>query len=461
MYFLYNMLLKAGTLLLLPIFPGMLLCWPKCRRRLRDRLGFPSRRVRDAFQTVARPRIWFHAASLGELSAVEPIVGALKERNPDIGIVISTTTLTGLEQVKHKIPLASRALLLPLDYPGAVKRIMKMVEPNLLVLTETELWPNLIRQTKRLGIQLAMVNGRLSQRSLRRYQWISRLISRMLKSFDLMAVQSEKDAERFKLLGANPQRLKVTGNVKFDTGARSQLKVLRSELRMDSPRPVWVAGSTRPGEEEIILQAFKEVQERIPDAVLILAPRHLERLREVEQLLVRQRTAFTYRSRVSKELLDFPVIILDSIGELAEIYGLARVAFVGGSLVPLGGHNPLEPAVLGVPVLIGPHTEHFARPVEILLKSGGARVITTAEELAAAVINMLSHPEEARQCGEQARQSVSAYQGAAGRTVDLLQKLLLIKRWAGEERNWREESLKTNPDSFASKETISDDWLER
>ncbi|MCK5219614.1 3-deoxy-D-manno-octulosonic acid transferase [bacterium] len=461
MYFLYNVLLKAGTLLLLPLLPILLLCRPKYCRRLRDRLGFPKRRERDAFQTVARPRIWFHAASLGELSAVEPIAGALKERNPDIGIVVSTTTLTGLEQVKHKIPMASRALLLPLDYPGAVKRIMKMVEPNLLVLTETELWPNLIRQTKRLGIQLALVNGRLSQRSLRHYQWISRLISSMLKSFDLMAMQSEKDAERFKLLGANPQRLKVTGNVKFDTSSRSRRDDLRSELRLASSRPVWVAGSTRPGEEEIILQAFKEVQERIPNAVLILAPRHLERLREVEQLLVRQCTAFTYRSRVSKELLDFPVIILDNIGELAEIYGLAQVAFIGGSLVSLGGHNPLEPAMLGVPVLIGPHTDHFARPVEILLKSGGAQVITTAEELAAAVINMLSHPEEARQCGEQARQSVSAYQGAAGRTVDLLQKLLLIKQWAREERNWREESLKTNTESFASKETVSDDWFER
>jgi len=459
MYFFYNLFIKIITLLFFPVVLLLVIFSAKVRTGLGQRLGFYSQKLRDIFQEIPRPRVWIHAASVGELTAISPIARTLKERNPDMGIVISTATLTGLEQARRKMPFASAIILLPLDYPGAVKRVLKMVEPNLLVIAETELWPNLIRQAKRQGSQLALINGRISERSLKRYLWIRRIIRHMLDRFDLIAVQSEKDGERFRQLGANPQRLKIIGNVKVDVASGTDTQRLRADLRLPPERLVWVAGSTRPGEEEIIINAFQRVQSVLPDVVLILALRHLERMREVERLLAQQRIPFTYRSRVNKELVDFPVILLDTMGELAEIYGLGQVAFVGGSLMPFGGHNPLEPALLGVPVLLGPHTGHFAEVTSILVNKGGAKVVSRAEDLAQAVTDILSHPEKARNMGECARQAVNACQGAALQTVELLQKLMLIKRWAGEVKKWREESLQ-NSSYTSPPETLPDDWPE-
>jgi 3-deoxy-D-manno-octulosonic-acid transferase len=236
---------------------------------------------------------------------------------------------------------------------------------------------------------------------------------------------------------------------------------LSSELRLSRSRPVWVAGSTRPGEEEIILDAFALVRAQVPDAVLILAPRHLERLGEVEKMLLARRLEFTTRSRVPTELLDFPVVVLDTLGELAKIYGLGRVAFVGGSLAPWGGHNPLEPAGLGVPVLFGPHTEHFSKAADILLERGAAAVVHDARDLAAAVLVFLLDPEASRRQGELAREAVASHRGAAGQTATLLQKLMLIKRWGSEVKNWRSETLAgASSKPAGSPSAMLDDWPE-
>ncbi|MCD4812138.1 3-deoxy-D-manno-octulosonic acid transferase [bacterium] len=459
MRFLYNFILQLITLLLSPFFLIGLLFSGKLRLHLGQRLGFHSRKMRKQFQEMPRPRVWLHAASVGELSAITPIVQALKERNPDMAIVVSTNTATGYALAMQKMTFASACIIMPLDYPGVVKRVFKMVEPNLLVIAETELWPNVIRLAKKNGCQMALINGRLSEKSFQRYRKIRSMVKQMLAGFDLIAVQSKADGERFKALGANPQRLKMIGNVKFDVSSGSGIPKLKEDLRLAPGRPVWVAGSTRPGEEEMVLEAFAKVQEKVPNAVLILALRHLERLRDIERLLTQKRIAFTHRSRVGKELIDFPVILLDTMGELAETYGLGTVAFVGGSLQPFGGHNPLEPAGLGVPVLIGPHTEHFAQVTQMLLQSGGAKVVTTSEELAQAVSTLLLAPEQAGHMGEQAKKVVAACQGTANETVELLQKLMLIKRWAGEVRKWRQESLQ-NQGYTTPKEILSNDWTE-
>jgi 3-deoxy-D-manno-octulosonic-acid transferase len=334
-----------------------------------------------------------------------------------------------------------------------------MVEPNLMVIAETELWPNLIREAKRAASQVALINGRLSERSYRGYHRIRGLVRKMLNRFDLIAVQSAGDKERFQQLGANPQRLKIVGNVKFDAENSGNAQRIKEDLRLTDKRPVWVAGSTRPGEEEIIIQAFLQIQANIPQLVLILALRHLERMPEVERLLSQHRIAFTHRSRVARELVDFPVILLDTMGELADIYGLGQVAFVGGSLKPFGGHNPLEPAAVGVPVLVGPHMEHFAEVTKILIAKDGAKIVRNAEELAQTVAFLLKNPEKARVYGENAKKAVSTYQGTALLTVELLQKLMLIKRWAGEVKKWREESLQ-NTSYMSQPESPQDEWSE-
>jgi 3-deoxy-D-manno-octulosonic-acid transferase len=459
MYFIYNFLLRLLTLLLSPFWLTALVFIPGWRAGLWARLAWLPRARRDAFGDLPRPRIWFHAASVGELSAVAPIAAAFKERNPAAAVLVSTATLSGLALAAEKIPAASQTLLLPLDFPGTVRRMLRLVEPDLLVITETELWPNLVREAKRAGCQLALVNGRMSPRSFQRYRLFRGFLRQILACFDLLAVQTESDGDRFLTLGANPQRVKIAGNTKFDQVPTDGVRSLGIELRLPQERPVWVAGSTRPGEEEIVLDAFLRVRAEVPEAVLVLAPRHLERLRAVEHMLGERRLSFTHRSRVARELLDFPVILVDTMGELAKLYGLGRVAFVGGSLVPLGGHNPLEPAVLGVPVLFGPHTEHFAKTVEILKRRGRAQEVASAEELAAAVIQLLLHPEEAQARGEAARQAVSAHRGAAELNAELLQKLMLIKRWSAEVKGWRAETSTGAPKAIG-KDSLLDDWPE-
>lgn len=460
MYALYNFLLVLGTCLAFPAILAGLTFSRVWRTRLKDRLGFPPKAVRENLQTLPHPRVWFHASSVGELSAVAPIVRALKARHPPTCVLVSTQTLTGLAQVREKIPESAQALLLPLDYRRATRRILRWVEPDLLVLTETELWPNLIREARIRRVPLALINGRISDKSFPRYWKIRRLLRRMLDAFDLIVAQSEKDGERLQALGANPQRMKILGNVKGDLEPRWETPALRTELRLPEERPVWVAGSSRPGEEEIILEAFARVRSRLPQAVLILAPRHLERLREVELLLQRRRLAYTRRSKVSQELIDFPIILLDTMGELARVYPLAQAALVGGSLLAFGGHNPLEPALAGVPVLMGPHTGNVATLLKALVEGGGAKVVNNAEELGQAVIKWLEQPALARRAGEAARRIAQAQRGSAGKTVDWLQKLLLIKNWAREVRNWRAESVKRNSQYAVARERPPENWPE-
>lgn len=459
MHLWYNLLLSILGLLGLPLWLVLLAVRPQLGRGLGQRLGFLPKSLRELIQDAPRPRVWLHAASVGEVAAIAPLARLLHERDPQLSLIVSTMTQSGLEQARKQIPFAAATLLAPLDFPGAVRRSLGLAEPQLVAIAETELWPNFVRRAKRQGSQLALINGRMSERSFRRYRHFRTLLRRMLERFDLLAVQTEKDQERFQALGANPQRVKVIGNVKADAPLEADLAPLRAELRLEPERPVWVAGSTRPGEEEIVLEAFQEVLKAQPSALLILAVRHLDRVREVQRLLGEKRLAYALRSRVSRELLNFPVILVDSMGELAKFYGLGTVAFVGGSLLPFGGHNPLEPAAWGVPVLVGPHTEHFSQAVAALVSSGGAQVVGQAQELAQAVIKLMSRPQEAKRRGKQAREVVTSSQGAAAETVELLQKLMLIKQWAGEVRRWRQESLAQAPRP-APTEKLPEDWPE-
>lgn len=460
MRFLYNTILKVATLIILPFLPFMLIS-KKIRNGFSNRLGWLPKEKVLKIKELPEARIWFHAASVGELSVVAPIVHYLKERDPGLGIIVTTMTMSGLNHVAAKIPQVDCAFIAPLDYPGVVKRVVKLIAPTLLVIAETEIWPNLILSAKKAGSQLALVNGRLSEKNVGRYKLMGSLITKTLEKFELLTIQSETDAERFIQLGANPQRIKILGNVKSDDKTAIVKTDFRKELRLQPEQPVWIAGSTRPGEEELIIDAFIKVKEKVKNAVLILAPRHLERLREVERLLTAKKQAFTLRTKVSKELIDFPVILLDTMGELAGLYGVGQVAFIGGTLAPFGGHNPLEPALLGVPVVMGPHTDHFSKTTEMLVKSKGAVQVKDVEALAGVVERLLANPKEQKTMGERAKKAVADAQGNAGKTAEMLQKLMLIKQWASEVKTWRQDAVKNNNYNQQKETAMDDDWLLR
>ncbi len=456
----YNILWGMATAVVTPFLPFLLIS-KKIRTGLTNRFGYIPKDKLARLKQLPEPRLWFHAASVGELSVVAPIVRHLKQRNAALSIVVTTMTTSGLDHVARKIPEVDVAFLAPLDYPAAVRKVVHQIQPALMVVAETELWPNLILTVKSSGSQLALVNGRLSEKNVKPYRLLGNLMRRTLEKFELLTIQSESDAQRFIALGANPQRIKIVSNVKSDQTTAQSAVDFRRLLRLKPDQPVWVAGSTRPGEEAQIIDAFKQVRQAMPEAVLILAPRHLNRLKEIERLLMEKQQAFTYRSRLEEEMIDFPVIVLDTMGELAALYGCAQVALVGGSLAPFGGHNPLEPALQGVPVVVGPHMNHFAKSTEMLLQAKGALQVEDGEQLAQAVIRLLTHPHEAKAMGRRAHGAVASTQGSAMQTAEMLLKLMLIKRWSLEVKSWRQESVKNNNYNRQKETLLDDDWLVR
>ncbi len=457
---LYNALWAMVRVTAIPFLPFLLLN-KKIRTGLTNRLGRIPKDKLAKLSGLPEPRLWFHAASVGELSVVAPIVRHLKRRNAKLSVVVTTMTVSGLAHVARKIPEVDVAFLAPLDYPAAVNKIVSRIKSALLVVVETELWPNLILAAKRSGSQLALVNGRLSEKNVKPYRLLGKLIRRALEKFELLTIQSESDAQRFIALGANPQRIKILSNVKSDQQQTQTQVDYRHLLRLKPEQPVWVAGSTRPGEEALVLEAFQQVRQSIPEAVLILAPRHLNRLKEIERLLQEKQQPYACRSQLESEMFDFPVIVLDTMGELSNLYACAQVAFVGGSLAPFGGHNPLEPALHAVPVIVGPHMDHFAKSTEMLINAKGALQVMDAAQLAGAVGHLLSRPQEAKAMGRKAKAAVAGIQGSGMQTAEMLLKLMLIKQWSLEVKSWRQESVKSNNYNRQKETLFDDDWLVR
>lgn len=372
--------------------------------------------------------VWFHAVSVGEAEAAFPLIRRFQARFPDWKILVTCTTPTGSERIRAVLGDAVRHVYLPYDLPDVVGRFMDHFRPALAVILETEIWPNLYRECSRRGIPLAIVNGRLSEKSARRYRKISGLAAESLAAVSLIAAQTSLDAERYATIGADPAKTRVAGNVKFDLefseAMREQATRLRAELF--GARPVWIAGSTHPGEEEQILAAHRTVREKIPGALLALAPRHPDRFEEVMALCIG--AGFSVRRRSEQHACDdsTEVFLIDSLGELRLFYAAADLAFVGGSLVPRGGHNVLEPAAAGCPVLFGPHTFNFAEIVERLMESGGGRGIADGDELAERVARLLSEPEARQEIGGRGRAFVNTNRGAVARVTDLLAGLLQV-----------------------------------
>lgn len=384
-------------------------------RALRSRFGFVE-------PEPGRP-LWLHCVSVGETAAAEPLVAALRERG--IPLLVSSTTFTGAARVRQRFGKRLPQRYLPFDLPGAMARFLDRVQPRALVILETELWPNLIAECRRRGIPVLLVNARLSERSARGYARVGALAAEMLGNLSLVAAQARPDAERFIALGLPQAKVQVAGNLKFDSDedpdAQAAAQRLRGEL---AARPIWVAASTHDGEEDILLAAHRRLLRDIPDALLVLVPRHPERFAAVATLVARHGMLCARRSEGELPALDCPVFLGDSMGEMPLYFGIADVAFVGGSLVAVGGHNFLEPAALGLPLLAGTHCFNFQSIADELVGVGALTLLADADALGAHLAALLSDAGLRTAAGGAARAYVEKNRGACRRTLALMDGVL-------------------------------------
>jgi len=424
---LYRLLTSAGSALVVPSLYLRSAGDDVARRRLRERLG------RLSFGTSARRRLWLQAVSVGEVRLAETLLRELRLAGPRQSIFLSSTTATGIEAAERlTLPggdgLADEAFAFPLDLRGAVGRTLDAVQPAAYGSIETEIWPGLLSECGRRRLPTFMASGSISERSARRYTWIAGAVREGLGALSAACMQTQADAERIIALGAPEKAVVVTGNMKFDApGAdvAEKSSALARTLALTGAEPVFVAGSTAPGEETIVLDAFRIAALAVPGLVLIVAPRHRERFDEAAAGLKRagarvlRRTAAQGAPRAAGD-----VILLDTLGELEAAYGFATVAFVGGSLVPRGGQNPLEPARAGVPVFFGPGMDNFRDVAAVLKLCGGAFEVRDAAGLAEGVVRMARDPAARAHAARAARSFVETHAGAAHRTVAALRRLI-------------------------------------
>lgn len=387
---------------------------PAYRQRVGERLGCGLPALRPG-------GIWVHAVSVGESIAAAPMVRALLEQYPDLPLTVTCMTPTGSERIRALFGERVQHCYLPWDLPWAAARFLDAAQPRLAIIMETELWPNHVDQCARRGIPLVLANARLSARSARGYARFRKLTAPMLAQLSWLAVQTEAEAERFRQLGARPEAVSVTGSIKFDLQIDPELIERASALRQEwgaSQRPLWIAASTHAGEDEIILAAHRQLLQSHPDALLLLVPRHPERFASVYALCQREGFSCLLRSDGRAPLASEQVLVGDSMGELLFLYALADVAFVGGSLVPNGGHNLLEPAALGLPVISGPHLFNFLDIAAMLRDAGALAEVDDAATLAAQVTALLADAAARQQMGQAGRQVLAANQGALQRLLD-------------------------------------------
>lgn len=414
------------TLLLYLLLPFALLrlVWrglraPAYWHRWKERFGFLPFGVTGS-------SIWVHAVSVGEVQAATPLVSALRERYPRNPIVVTTTTPTGSDRVRNALGESVLHTYLCYDTPAMVRRFLEQLHPAIAIVMENELWPNLFHHCTLQHIPLVIVNARLSPRSTRRYQRIAGLTRETLRQVTAVAAQSEVDARRFTSIGMEASHVHVTGNIKFDVklpvSLKEQAAVIRRQWGVN--RSVWLAASTHEGEEEIILRAFDRIREALPQALLVVVPRHPERFGKVTSLARRHGCRVIARSERRPCGDDTSVFIGDTMGELVQFYSAADVAFVGGTLVAVGGHNVLEPAALGVPVITGPYFHNFVEITQMLLAAGACRQIEDEHQLADTVITLLRDADLRFSMGEKGRRVVEENRGALRSVLMLLEPLL-------------------------------------
>ncbi|ETX03104.1 MAG: hypothetical protein ETSY1_01205 [Candidatus Entotheonella factor] len=429
MYILYTIVLILMGWLALPYLLWRSLKGAGYHRDWLERFGCGAAQQLAA-QHAPNGLLWFHAASVGEVQGLQPIIAELQQRFPALSVVCSTFTPTGKIMAKRLVPSAASVFLLPLDLPWVMGRLMRRLQPQALIIQETELWPNCLRAAARQGVPVIVVNGRLSPRSAKRYRWIRRLMQQVLSDVTLIMAQTQESAQRFEALGAMAQRLKVVGNTNIDRAllAQPDLVVPHALTLLTKGRRVWVGGSTHEGEEAMLLEAYRRVRQDHPEVLLVLAPRHLERVdavvRQIQAAQFRPVRRSAYDPKTADALTGDAVVILDTLGELASLYGLCTIAFVGGSLVPIGGHNILEPAMFAKPMMFGPHMHHFPDLAHMFCVVGGAIQVADTEALDRTVWRLLQHPDEAELIGRRAYQTLQANRGALAAVVDDISRTL-------------------------------------
>ena len=429
MYFLYSLALTLLFLTLLPYFIYQAIRHGKYAGSFKQRLGrLPVSLVGDS-----RPAIWIHTVSVGEFNAARPLIESLRREMPSYRLVVSTTTATGQQLAQSQIPHAfDAAFYFPFDWAFAVRRSLNQINPEAVIILETELWPNFLRECRRRSVMTAIVNGRFSPRSFARYLKWRRFTSRMLADVSLFIMQSEADGARARQLGAPVSNVRVCGNLKYDVRdldsesdegrrALSVREELDLRLGLSDSANLIVAGSTASGEEKILLAALRAVRAHtgLEDARLLLAPRHPERFDEVAALIEQSNFSFARRSETlsGSAARAADVILLDTIGELAALYNFAAVVFVGGSLVPRGGHNIIEPAVYAKPIIVGPHTENFRQIVSDFAMADALVQLESAEDFAREAIRLLSDQRAAEDMGRCAQAILIENRGATRCTV--------------------------------------------
>jgi 3-deoxy-D-manno-octulosonic-acid transferase len=438
MYLVYSILAALGFFLATPYFFVKGLRGKKYFATFGERFG----RVPSSAQKIAAGCIWIHAVSVGEVLAALPLAKQLKREFPARPLIISTTTDTGQALARERFDFADGFVYFPFDWTGVVRRFLRALSPACVVILETEIWPNFLHEANREGVPVIFTNGRISDRSMRRYRRLLKVFGFVLKGFfrDVLAnpalflMQSQSDSDRLLELGAPPDRVVVTGNLKYDSPLPDESefgKWLAAAVEKSTRRPLIIAGSVTSGEELLVLSAFGILQAKLANALLVLAPRKPERFDAAARCVEESNRRYVRRSQISLVTPDGPslasstsVLLLDSIGELADLYRFADAVFVGGSLVPAGGHNVLEPAGFGKPPVFGNSMENFAEVASAFVARGAAIKVQSPEELGAAWIQLVQNPEQTRTMGIAARALVDENRGATARTITRIKNIL-------------------------------------
>jgi len=427
-YSLYSVLIVTFFLVMSPYLAWQAVRYRKYIGSLRQRLGY----LPISFNLDGEESIWIHAVSVGEVLTARALLPQLRERYPRLKLFLSTTTMTGQQIARNSLQYVDEVFYLPFDLGFVVNRTLRLVKPRMFIMMETEIWPNLLRACRRTGVRTVLVNGRISSRSYSRYRLARPFFRRVLANIDRFCMQSEESARRIVDIGADPDRVVVTGSLKFgsldlpgaSTPDRGRNRVLRY-FRVSPDRPVIIAASTLKGEEDPVFEAFQRIRARVPEVLLIIAPRKPERFAEVEQQARRGgwRTARRSELPVDSEPRQ-DVVVLDTIGELAQLYQIATAVFVGGSLVDQGGHNILEPAVFGKPIVFGPYMQNFAEIARAFLENDAAIQVRSGRELEHALLALLNDPVRRARLGAAARALVEANRGARGKTMTAIARTL-------------------------------------
>lgn len=399
---------------------------PLARRRLaRERINALSVRQRAGHVSPSQlPVIWAHCASVGEVLAAEPLLKALQQQHPDKQLVVTTMTATGAAQVRQRLPDV-RHYLLPLDLPWNTDRFIGTLKPLIGIIFETELWPNLLHSCHKAGVPVVIANGRLSEKAFRRYRAIRPLVKAALQDIQRIAAKAQADAGRFIQLGFPAERMQVTGSIKYDLQLPEGLSQWAADLRGSwGQRPVWIAASTHEGEDEPLLQAHRALLQQQPDALLILVPRHPQRFETVAGLIAAAGFSFSRRSLQQPVTAQTQVYLGDTLGELLLLYAASDLAFVAGSLAPIGGHNLLEPAAVGVPVITGPHLQNFAEVAELLREAEALQEVASAEALPELLIKLWQDAPLRQQLAAAGRAVVAANRGALQKQRQLIETLI-------------------------------------